>query len=196
MDHHIEREPGARPPAGIPYRMAPTELEELRRQLRELLDAGFIQPFKASYGASILFQKKDVSLRMCIDYRALNKVTVKNKYRIPLVADLFNQLGEGRRFTKLDLRSGYYQVRIVEGDQLKTACVTKYGSYEFLVMPFGLTTTPATFCILMNKVSQPFLDRFVVVYLNDIVIYSKTLEEHVDHLNQVFKVLRGTMNCM
>ncbi|RVX00707.1 Transposon Tf2-12 polyprotein [Vitis vinifera] len=123
-----------------PYRMAPPELEELRRQLKELLDAGFIQPSKAPYGAPVLFQKKhDGSLRMCIDYRALNKVTVKNKYPIPLIADLFDQLGRARYFTKLDLRSGYYQVRIAEGDEPKTTCVTRYGSYEFLVMPFGLT---------------------------------------------------------
>ena len=136
-DHKIELEPGAKPPAMRPYRMAPPELEELRRQLKELLDAGFIQPSKAPYGAPVLFQRKhDGSLRMCIDYRALNKVTVKNKYPTPLIADLFDQLGRARYFTKLDLRSGYYQVRIAEGDEPKTTCVTRYGSYEFLVMPF------------------------------------------------------------
>ena len=190
-DHKIELEPGAKPPAMGPYRMAPPELEELRRQLKELLDAGFIQPSKAPYGAPVLFQRKhDGSLRMCIDYRALNKVTVKNKYPIPLIADLFDQLGRARYFTKLDLRSGYYQVRIAEGDEPKTTCVTRYGSYEFLVMPFGLTNAPATFCTLMNKIFHPFLDKFVVVYLDDIVIYSNTLEEHVDHLRQVFRLLR------
>ncbi|RVW44493.1 Retrovirus-related Pol polyprotein from transposon 17.6 [Vitis vinifera] len=190
-DHKIELEPGAKPPAMRPYRMAPPELEELRRQLKELLDAGFIQPSKAPYGAPVLFQKKrDGSLRMCIDYRALNKVTVKNKYPIPLIADLFNQLGRARYFTKLDLRSGYYQVRIAEGDEPKTTCVTRYGSYEFLVMPFGLTNTPATFCTLMNKIFHPYLDKFVVVYLDDIVIYSNTLKEHVEHLRKVFKILR------
>ena len=174
-----------------PYRMAPPELEELRRQLKELLDAGFIQPSKAPYGAPVLFQKKhDGSLRMCIDYRALNKVTVKNKYPIPLIADLFDQLGRARYFTKLDLRSGYYQVRIAEGDEPKTTCVTRYGSYEFLVMPFGLTNAPATFCTLMNKIFHPYLDKFVVVYLDDIVIYSNTLKEHVEHLRKVFKILR------
>ena len=190
-DHKIELESGAKPPAMGPYRMAPPELEELRRQLKELLEARFIQPSKAPYGASVLFQKKhDGSLRMCIDYRALNKVTVKNKYPIPLIVDLFDQLGRAKYFTKLDLRSGYYQVRISEGDEPKTTCVTRYGSYEFLVMPFGLTKAPATFCTLMNKIFHPFLDKFVVVYLDDIVIFSNTLEEHVDHLGRVFQLLK------
>ena len=190
-DHKIELEPGAKPPAMGPYRMVPPKLEELRRQLKELLDTGFIQPSKAPYGAPVLFQKKhDGSLRMCINYRALNKVTVKNKYPIPLIADLFDQLGRARYFTKLDLRSGYYQVRIAEGDEPKTTCVTRYGSYEFLVMPFGLTNAPATFCTLMNKIFHPYLDKFVVVYLDDIVIYSNTLKEHKEHLRKVFKILR------
>ncbi|RVW96014.1 RNA-directed DNA polymerase-like [Vitis vinifera] len=190
-DHKIELEPETKPPAMGPYRMAPPELEELRRQLKELLDAGFIQPSKVPYGAPVLFQKKhDGSLRMCIDYRALNKVTVKNKYPIPLIVDLFDQLGRARYFTKLDLRSGYYQVRIAEGDEPKTTCVTRYGSYEFLVMPFGLTNAPATFYTLMNNIFHPYLDKFVVVYLDDIVIYSNTLKEHVEHLRKVFKILR------
>ena len=163
----------------------------MRRQLKELLGAGFIQPSKAPYGAPVLFQKKhDGSLRMCIDYRALNKVMVKNKYPIPPIADLLDQLGRARYFTKMDFRSGYYQVRIAEGDEPKTTCVTRYGSNEFLVMPFGLTNAPATFCTLMNKIFHPFLDKFVMVYLDDIVIYRNTLEEHVDHLRKVFRLLR------
>ncbi|KAE8716635.1 Protein NRT1/ PTR FAMILY 3.1 [Hibiscus syriacus] len=191
LDHKIELVENAKPPARAPYRMAPPELEEMRKQLKDLLDAGYIRPSKSPYGAPVLFQRKhDDSLIMCIDYRALNKLTVKNKYPIPLIADLFDQLGGARWFTKLDLRSGYYQVRIAEGDEPKTACVTRYGSYEFLVMPFGLTNAPATFCTLMNKVLQPFLDHFVVVYLDDIVVYSKTLEEHIEHLRRVFQVLR------
>ncbi|KAE8657632.1 hypothetical protein F3Y22_tig00116984pilonHSYRG00043 [Hibiscus syriacus] len=177
-------------PTELPPKREP-ELEEMRRQLKDLLDAGYIRPSKSPYGAPVLFKKKhDGSLRMCIDYRALNKLTVKNKYPILLIADLFDQLGDARWFTKLDLRSGYYQVRIAEEDEPKTACMTRYGSYEYLVMPFGLTNAPATFCTLMNKVLQPFLDRFVVVYLDDIVIYNKTLDEHVEHLKQVFLVLR------
>ncbi|CAM8986951.1 unnamed protein product [Rhodiola kirilowii] len=191
VDHAIELESGARPPAMAPYRMAPPELAELQRQLKELLEAGFVRPSKAPFGAPVLFQKKkDGSLRMCIDYRALNKVTIKNKYPIPLIADLFDQLGHARVFTKLDLRSGYYQVRIAEGDEPKTTCITRYGSYEYLVMPFGLTNAPATFGTLMNKVFHPYLDQFVVVYLDDIVVYSRSLEEHLHHLREVFRVLR------
>jgi hypothetical protein len=190
VDHCIDLVPGSKPPAGVPYRMAPPELEELRRQLKELLDAGFIQPSKAPYGAPVLFQRKhDGSLRMCIDYRALNKITLKNKYPIPHIGDLFDQLGQARVFTKLDLRSGYHQVRIAEGDGPKTACVTRYGLFEFKVMTFGLTNAPVTFCTLMNKVLQPFLDKFVVVYLDDIVVYSQGLAEHLEHLRQVFQAL-------
>ena len=127
---------------------------------------------------------------MCIDYWVLNKVTVKNKYPILLIVSLFDQLGRARYFTKLDLRSGHYQVRITEGDELKTTCVTKYGLYEFLLMPFGLTNVVATFYTLINKIFHPYLDKFVVVYLDDIVIYSNTLKEHVEHLRKFFKILR------
>ena len=127
---------------------------------------------------------------MCIDYRALNKVTVKNKYPILLIANLFDQLGRARYFTKLDMRSGYYQMRIVEGDEPKTKCVIRYGSYKFLVMSFGLTNALTTFYTLMNKIFHPYLDKFMVVYLDDIIIYRSTLEEHVEHLRKVFKTLR------
>ena len=178
VDHRIELVPNAQPPARAPYKMSPPELKELRKQLKESVDAGYVRPSKAPYGASVLFQKKhDGLLMLCIDYRALNELTMKYKYPIPLIADLFDQLGDVTWFTKLDLRSGYYQVRITEGDEPKTAYVIRYGSYEFLVMPFELTNALATFCTLMNKVLQTFLDRFVVFYLDDIVIYSRSLEE-------------------
>ncbi|GJY64927.1 putative nucleotidyltransferase, ribonuclease H [Tanacetum coccineum] len=191
VDHTIKLETGSKPLTKAPYRMPPPELDELRKQLMELLDLGYIRPSKAPYGAPVLFQrKKDGSLRMCIDYQALNKVTIKNKCPIPLIEDLFDQLRKARYFTKLDLRSRYYQVRIAERDEAKTTCVTRYGSYEFLVVPFGLTNAPATFYTLMNKLFHPFLDKFLVVYLDDIVVYSHTLEEHVLHLKQVFQVLR------
>nr|CAN61459.1 hypothetical protein VITISV_029798 [Vitis vinifera] len=127
---------------------------------------------------------------MCVDYRALNKVTFRNNYPIPLVADCFDPLSKARVFTKLDLRSGYWQVRISEGDESKTTCVTRYGAYEFLVMPFGLTNAPATFCTLMNQVVRDYLENFVVVYLDDIVIYSSSFEEHSVHLRKVFTRLR------
>ncbi|RVW70717.1 Retrovirus-related Pol polyprotein from transposon 17.6 [Vitis vinifera] len=127
---------------------------------------------------------------MCVDYRALNKVTIKNKYPIPLAIELFDRLSKASYFTKLDLRSDYWQVQIAAGDEEKTTCVTRYGSYEFLVMPFGLTNAPATFCNLMNDVLFDYLDAFVVVYLDDIVVYSKTLIEHEKHLRLVFQRLR------
>ena len=117
-------------------------------------------------------------------------MTVRNTYPIPLIADLFDQLSGAKYFTKLDLRSGYYQVRIADGDEPKTTCVTRYGAFEFRVMPFGLTNAPATFCTLMNQVFHEYLDKFVVVYLDDIVVYSATIEEHQEHLAQVFQKLR------
>ena len=157
----------------------------------ELLQVGFIRPLKASFEAPVLFQKKqDGSLRLCVDYRALNKVTVRNKYPIPLIADLFDQLSNAKFFSKLDLRFGYHQVRISEGDEPKTTCVTRYGAFEFLVMPFGLTNASATFCTLMNQVFHDYLDKFVVIYLDDIMVYSLSLEEHEKHLRLVFERLR------
>ena len=191
IDHRIELIPRSKPPALAPYRMSPTELLELRKQLKELLDAGLIQPSRAPYGAPVLFQKnQDGSLRMCVDYRAWNKATIMNKYPIPLAAELFDRLSKATYFTKLDLRSGYWQVRIAEGDEGKTTCVTRYGAYEFLVMPFGLTNAPATFCNLMNDVLFEYIDAFVVVYLDDIVIYSQSLREHEKHMSLVFQRLR------
>ncbi|XP_070004507.1 uncharacterized protein [Nicotiana sylvestris] len=153
VDHEIELVPGAKPPARAPYRMSQPELTELRRQLTEMLDTGIIVPSKSLYGSLVLFQKKhNGSLRLCMDYRALNKIIVKNKYPIPLMADLFDRLGGATVFTKINLKTGYWQVRIAEGDEYKTIYVTRYGSYDFLVMPFGLTNAPSTFCTLMNQV--------------------------------------------
>ena len=178
IDHEIELLPGEKPPAKNAYRMAPPELAELRKQLDELLNAGFMRPAKAPYGAPVLFQKKnDGSMRLCIDYHALNKITVRNRYPLPIINDLFDRLHGAKYFSKLDLRSGYYQVRIVEGDEPKTTCVMRYKAFEFLVMPFGLTNAPATFCTLMNQVFHEYLNKFVVVYLDDIVVYNSTLEE-------------------
>ncbi|KAL0555982.1 hypothetical protein IC582_004485 [Cucumis melo] len=178
IDHEIELVPGTKPPAKNSYRMAPPELAELWKQLDELLNAGFIRPAKAPYRAPVLFQKKkDGSLRLCIDYRVLNKHTVRNKYPLPIITDLFDRLHGAKYFSKLDLRSGYYQVRIAEGDEPKTTCVTRYGAFEFLIMSFGLTNAPANFCTLMNQVFHEYLDKFVVVYLDDIVVYSTTMEE-------------------
>ena len=158
IDHKIELLPGAKPPAQVPYRMSPAELLEPRKRLRELLDTGLIQPSRAPYDAPVLFQKKhDGSLPICVDYRALNKVTIKNKYLIPLAAELFDRLSKATYFTKLDLRLGYWQVWIATRDEGKTTYVTRYDSYEFLVIPFGLTNAPATFCNLMNDVMFDYL---------------------------------------
>jgi hypothetical protein len=127
---------------------------------------------------------------MCVDYRAFNKAMVKNRYPLPRIDDLFNRFSKAKVFSRIDLCSGYYQIRIAEGDEEKTACCTRYGSYEFLVMPFGLTNAPATFCNLMNDVFQEWLDDFVVVYIDDILIYNGSLEEHEEHLRKVFQKLR------
>lgn len=127
---------------------------------------------------------------MCLDYRALNKQTIKNRYPLPLAADYFDKLAKEKVFSKLDLRKGYYQVRIAEGDEIKITCMTRYGSFEFLVMPFGLCNAPTMFCTLMSDVLRPFLDKSIVVYLDDIVIFSETMEEQKKHLVEVFKALR------
>jgi len=155
VNHPIEVILGVAPPAKAPYRMSHEELKELKVQLEELFVKGYIKPSKSPYGAPVLFvHKKDGTLRMCVDYRALNKVTVKNRYPLPRIDDLFNQLLGAKVFSRIDLRSGYYQIQIVEEDEEKISCRTRYGSYEFLVMPFGLTNAPATFCILLSQVHQ------------------------------------------
>jgi len=191
VDHAIEVMPGVEPPAKAPYRMTHEELKELKVQLEELLAKSYIKPSKSPYGAPVLFiHKKDGTLRMCVDYRALNKATVKNRYPLPRIDDLFDRLSRAKVFSRIDLRSGYYQIRIKEGDEEKTDCRTRYGSYKFLVMPFGLTNAPATFCTLMNDIFREWLDDFVVVYIDDILIYSSSMEEHAEHLRKVFQRLR------
>jgi len=179
VDHAIEVMPGLAPPAKAPYQMSHEELKELKVQLEELFAKGYIKLSKSPYGAPVLFvHKKDGTLRMCVDYRALNKATVKNRYPLPRIDDLFDRLSGAKVFSRLDLRLRYYQIRITEGDKEKTVCRMRYGSYEFLVMPFGLTNAPATFCTLMNDIFREWLDDFVVVYIDDILIYSSSLEEH------------------
>jgi hypothetical protein len=151
--------------------MSESELAELRKQLQELLDKGFIRPSTSPYGAPILFvKKKDGSMRMCVDYRMLNKITVKNRYPLPRIDELLDRLHGAKYFSKLDLTSGYYQIRIKDEDIHKTAFRTRYGHYEFTVMPFGLCNAPATFQRLMNDVFRPYLDKFVLVYLDDIFL--------------------------
>jgi hypothetical protein len=184
------------PPTKAPYRMSHEELKELKVQLEELLMKGYIKPNKSPYGALVFFvHKKDGTLNMCVDYKALNKVTMKNRYPLPRIDDLFDRLSRAKMFSRIDLRSRYYQIRIIEGDKEKIVYRTRYGSYEFLVMPFGLTNAPATFCILMNHIFREWFDDFVVVYINDILIYGGSMEEHVEHLQKVFQRLKEN-NCM
>ncbi|GJZ93184.1 hypothetical protein Tco_0665249 [Tanacetum coccineum] len=191
IEFQIELTPGAIPVAKSPYRLAPSELEELSGQLKELQDKGFIRPSLSPWGAPVLFvKKKDGSFRMCIDYRELNKLTVKNRYPLPRIDDLFDQLQGSQFFSKIDLRSGYHQLRVHEDDIPKTAFRTRYGHFEFTVMPFGLTNAPAVFMDLMNRVCRPYLDKFVIVFIDDILIYSKTQEEHVEHLRLVLELLK------
>ncbi len=171
VEFSIDLIPGTTPISIAPYRMAPTELKELKTQLQELVDRGFVRPSHSPWGAPVLFvKKKDGSLRLCIDYRQLNKVTIKNKYPLPRIDDLFDQLKGATVFSKIDLRSGYYQLRVKESDVPKIAFRTRYGHYEFLVMPFGLTNAPAIFIDLMNRIFRPYLDRFVVVFIDDILV--------------------------
>uniref|UniRef100_A0A2N9GSP6 Reverse transcriptase domain-containing protein n=1 Tax=Fagus sylvatica TaxID=28930 RepID=A0A2N9GSP6_FAGSY len=182
---------GTGPISKAPYRIAPAELKELKEQLQDLLDKGFIRPSASPWGAPVLFvKKKDGSMRLCIDYRELNKVTIRNKYPLPRIDDLFDQLRGSEVFSKIDLRSGYHQLRVKEEDIPKTAFRTRYGHYEFLVMPFGLTNAPAVFMDLMNRVFHEYLDSFFIVFIDEILVYSKSQEEHEEHLRIVLKILR------
>ncbi|GJY79753.1 putative reverse transcriptase domain-containing protein [Tanacetum coccineum] len=191
MEFRIELIPGATPVAKSPFCLAPSELEELSGQLKELQDKGFIRPSSSPWGAPVLFvKKKDGSFRMCIDYRELNKLTVKTRYPLPRIDDLFDQLQRSQFFSKIDRRSGYHQLRVHEDDIPKTVFRTRYEHFEFTVMPFGLTNTPTIFMDLMNRVCRPYLDKFVIVFIDDILIYSKTQEEHVEHLRLVLELLK------
>ncbi|MCO5585991.1 hypothetical protein L7F22_039928 [Adiantum nelumboides] len=174
-----------------PYKMSLPEAIELKEQLKQLIEQGFIRPSTSPWGAPVLFQKKkDGSLRLCIDYRGLNQVTVKNKYPIPRIDELLDRLHGSKIFTKIDLRSGYYQIRIKESDIPKTAFNTRYGHYEFTVMSFGLTNAPASFNRLMQDIFRPYLDDFVLVFFDDILIYSKDEADHEGHVRKVLEILR------
>ncbi|GJX60139.1 putative reverse transcriptase domain-containing protein [Tanacetum coccineum] len=166
-------------------------MKELSEQLQELSDKDFIRPSFSPWGAPVLFvKKKDGSFRMCINYRELNKLTVKNRYPLPRIDDLFDQLQGSSIYSKIDLRSGYHQLRVREQDIPKTAFRTRYGHYEFQVMPFGLTNAPAVFMDLMNRVCKPYLDKFVIVFIDDILIYSKNEKEHEEHLKAILGLLK------
>jgi hypothetical protein len=187
----IELQPGTAPISKRPYCMPPNVLIELKIQLQNLLDKGFIHPSASPWGCPALFvKKKDNSLRLCVDYRPLNAVTIKNKYPLPRIDILFDQLAGAKVFSKIDLHSGYHQIKIRPSDVPKTAFSTRYGLYEYLVMSFGLTNAPAYFMYLMNPVFMQELDKFVVVFIDDILIYSKNSEEHAKHLHIILQRLR------
>jgi hypothetical protein len=191
IEFAIELQPGTTPISKRPYQMPPAELAELKKQLQELLDKGFIRPSTSPWGCPALFVKKKYeSLRLCIDYRPLNAVTIKNKYPLPCIDVLFDQLVGAKVFSKIDLCSGYHQIKIRASDIPKMAFSTRYGLYEFWVMSFGLTNAPAYFMYLMNSVFMPELDKFIEVFIDDILVYSKNKEEHVGHLHVVLQRLR------
>ncbi|XP_057747187.1 uncharacterized protein LOC130966406 [Arachis stenosperma] len=191
IEFSIELVPGTGPISIAPYRMSPMELAELKKQLDELLRKKFICPSASPWGAPVLLvKKKDGGMRLCVDYRQLNKVTIKNKYPLPRIDDLMDQLKGATVFSKIDLRSGYHQIQVKESDIPKTAFRTRYGHYEYTVMSFGLTNAPAIFMDYMNRIFHPYLDQFVVVFIDDILIYSKTNREHEEHLRTVLQILR------
>jgi hypothetical protein len=179
----IDLLPGTAPISKRSYRMSVEELKELKKQLSELQEAGYIRLSSSPWGAPVLFvQKKDGLQRMCVDYRSLNDVTMKNKYPLARIEDLFDQMIVARVFSKIDLRSGYYQMKVRPSDISKTAFSTRYGLYEFTVISFGLTNAPAYFMNMMNKVFMEYLDRFIVVFIDYILIYSKSDSDHEERL--------------
>ena len=169
------------------YRMSFLENEEINKQIQELIKKGFIWPISSPCGAPIiLVPKKDGTWRMCVDFRALNKITIKNRYPLPKIDDLLDQLKNVIYFTQLDLRSGYHQIDIAKNDIWKIEFKTRQGLFEWLVMPFGLCNAPTNFMRVMNAVFRPYIDKFVIIYLDDILIFSSSMEEHVRHVKQVF----------
>jgi hypothetical protein len=183
VEFTIELQPGTTPISRRPYKMTPKELVELKVQLNELMDKGFICPSSSPWGCPALFmKKKDQSLRLCVDYRPLNAITIKNKYPLPRIDNLFDQLTDVKVFSNINLHSGYHQIKIRPEDITKTAFSTRYGLCEYLVMSFVLTNAPAHFMYLMNSVFMPELDKFVVVFIDGILVYSKNEEGYEQHL--------------
>ena len=191
IDHVIPTEPGAKPAYRPPYRLSPAETQEVEKQVAELLLQGLIEPSSSPFGAPVLFvSKPDGSLRMCIDYRLLNSQTIKNKYPLPRIDQLIDQLNGAKVLSSLDLQSGYWQIKLAPEDVHKSAFITPFGQYQFKCMSFGLCNAPSTFQAIMNKIFRPYLGVFVLVYLDDIMIYSQSPELHAEHVEKVLQVLK------
>jgi hypothetical protein len=190
IEFKIELQPGTTPIAKAPYKMSPVELKELKIQQQGLLDKGYIRPSTSPWGCSALFvEKKDKELRLCVDYHQLNAVTIKNKYPLPRIDILFDQLAGAQLFSKIDLCSGYHQIKIRADDIPKTTFTSRYGLFEYLIMSSGLMNALAHFMYLMNSVFMSELDRFLVVFIDDILIYSGSMEEHEERLRIVLQRL-------
>jgi len=190
-DHQIPLLPGAQPVSVRPYRYSPAQKTEIENQVKQMLQNGIIRISSSPFASLVLLvKKKDGTWHFCVDYRHLNAITVKNKHPLPIVDELLDELAGSVWFTKLDFRSGYRQICIATGDEPKTAFKTHNGLYEFLVMPFGLTNAPASFQSLMNTIFASLMRKCVLVFMDDILVYNRTLEQHVQHLTQVFQIIR------
>ena len=189
-DHDVPLYPDAVPVNAIPYHYSPQHKTEIENQVKQLLEAGLITHSHSPFASPVLLVKKNGSWRFCVDYRKLNDITIKNRFPMPVIEEILDELAGAQYFTKLDLRSGYHQVRMLPEDEYKTAFKTHHGHYQFKVMPFGLTNAPATFQCVMNQILQPYLRKFVLVFLDDTLIYNTSLEDHQQHLQQVLETLR------
>lgn len=191
FDHSITLYPNAAPVNSKPYLYSPLQKNEIEKQIKDMLEAGLVIPSMSPFASSVLLvKKKDGSWRFCVDYRKLNAITIKRKFPMPVVDELLDELAGTQYFSKLDLRAGYHQISMTECDEAKTAFKTHHGQFHFRVMPFGLTNAPSTFQCLMNSVFAPYIRKFVLVFMDDILVYSSDLATHLAHLHKVFSVLR------